>query len=132
MRAARGPWAVVTAGTAALALMLAGCGSEAPEPSGGASVGTEPVTLTITTFGTMGLDKLYAKYEEAHPNMTIKAHQHRHRRQRPHRLEDQAGGRRGLPDVQAVEEGWLGQVMKVSDSFTDLASTAPTRSRTAG
>ena len=120
MRAARGPWAVVTAGTAALALMLAGCGSEAPEPSGGASVGTEPVTLTVTTFGTMGLDKLYAKYEQAHPNVTIKA---TNIDTGDNALVDwktkQAAGS-GLPDVQAVEEGWLGQVMKVSDSFSDL------------
>ena len=120
MRAARGPWAVVTAGTAALALMLAGCGSEAPEATGGNSVGTEPVTLTVTTFGTMGLDKLYAKYEQAHPNVTIKA---TNIDTGDNALVDwktkQAAGS-GLPDVQAVEEGWLGQVMKVSDSFTDL------------
>jgi cellobiose transport system substrate-binding protein len=120
MRAARGPWAVVTAGAAALALMLAGCGSDAPEGGGENSVGTEPVTLTVTTFGTMGLDDLYAKYEQAHPNVTIKA---TNIDTGDNALVDwktkQAAGS-GLPDVQAVEEGWLGQVMKVSDSFTDL------------
>jgi cellobiose transport system substrate-binding protein len=68
----------------------------------------------------MGLDKLYAKYEQAHPNVTIKA---TNIDTGDNALVDwktkQAAGS-GLPDVQAVEEGWLGQVMKVSDSFTDL------------
>ena len=31
------------------------------------------ITLTVTTFGTMGLDGLYAQYEKDHPNITIKA-----------------------------------------------------------
>ena len=120
MKAARGPWAVVTAGAAALTLVLAGCGSDAPEAGGSDSVGTEPVELTVTTVGTMGLDDLYAKYEQAHPNVTIKA---TNIDTGDNALVDwktkQAAGS-GLPDVQAVEEGWLGQVMKVSDSFTDL------------
>ena len=80
----------------------------------------EKIELTVTTFNTMGFDKLYAKYEQAHPNITVK----------PTNIDTgdnaltdwktkQAAGS-GLPDVQAVEEGWLGQVMKVSDSFSDL------------
>ena len=68
----------------------------------------------------MGLDDLYAQYEEENPNVTIKA---TNIDTGGNALTDwktkQAAGA-GLPDVQAVEEGWLGQVQAVSDSFTDL------------
>jgi len=67
----------------------------------------------------MGLDDLYAQYEDEHPNITIKA---TNIDTGGNALTDwktkQASG--GLPDVQSVEEGWLGSVMEVSDSFTDL------------
>ncbi|GAB3815100.1 extracellular solute-binding protein [Tessaracoccus terricola] len=80
----------------------------------------EEITLTVTTFGTMGLDDLYAQYEEANPGIKIEA---TNIDTGGNALTDwqtkQAAGA-GLPDVQAVEEGWLASVMTVSDSFTDL------------
>jgi cellobiose transport system substrate-binding protein len=104
----------VVASTASLALVLSGCSSD-----GGSGNGDEKITLTITTFGTMGLDGLYAQYEADHPNITIKA---TNIDTGGNALTDwktkQASG--GLPDIQSVEEGWLGSVMEVSDSFTDL------------
>ena len=104
----------VVASTASLALVLSGCSSD-----GGSGNGDEKITLTITTFGTMGLDGLYAQYEADHPNITIKA---TNIDTGGNALTDwktkQASG--GLPDIQAVEEGWLGSVMEVSDTFTDL------------
>ncbi len=103
------------AAVAAFALAATGC-SQAPA----ANVDTGPITLTITTFGTMGLDGLYAQYEKDHPNITIKA---TNIDTGGNALTDwktkQAAGS-GLPDIQAVEEGWLGQVMGVSKSFVDL------------
>lgn len=104
----------VVAGTASLALVLSGCSTD-----GGNGGGDDKITLTVTTFGTMGLDDLYKQYEADHPNITIKA---TNIDTGGNALTDwktkQASG--GLPDVQAVEEGWLGSVMEVSDSFTDL------------
>lgn len=103
------------AAASALALVATGCSSS---PTTGDEDG--PITLTITTFGTMGLDGLYAQYEADHPNITIKA---TNIDTGGNALTDwktkQAAGN-GLPDIQAVEEGWLGQVMGVSDSFVDL------------
>lgn len=103
------------AAAAALALVATGC-SQSPAQSDDDG----PITLTITTFGTMGLDGLYAQYEKDHPNITIKA---TNIDTGGNALTDwktkQAAGS-GLPDIQAVEEGWLGQVMGVSDSFVDL------------
>ena len=108
--------AIAVAGAASLALVMTGCAAS------GAASGNEKITLTVTTFGTMGLDGLYAQYEKANPNITIKA---TNIDTGGNALTDwktkQAAGN-GLPDVQAVEEGWLGQVMGVSDSFTDLST----------
>jgi cellobiose transport system substrate-binding protein len=110
-------WAALAAGVTTLALALTACGGSSSAPADGSPAKVE---LTVTTFGTMGFDKLYAQYEAAHPGVTIKA---TNIDTGDNALVDwktkQAAGS-GLPDVQAVEEGWLGQVMKVSTSFTDL------------
>jgi len=109
--------AIVTAAVSTAALALAGCAGNSGDGNGSSN---EKITLTVTTFGTMGLDSLYKKYEQSHPNITIKA---TNIDTGGNALTDwqtkQAAGA-GLPDVQSVEEGWLGQVMLVSDSFTDL------------
>jgi len=109
---------IVTAAVSTAAMALAGCASSSGSSGSGDS--NEKITLTVTTFGTMGLDSLYKKYEDSHPNITIKA---TNIDTGDNALTDwqtkQAAGS-GLPDVQAVEEGWLAKVMQVSDSFTDL------------
>lgn len=106
--------AALIATAAAASLALAGCSGTSQS---GSSDG--PITLTVTTFGTMGLDGLYAQYEKDHPNIKIQA---TNIDTGGNALTDwktkQASG--GLPDVQSVEEGWLGAVMGVSDTFVDL------------
>jgi cellobiose transport system substrate-binding protein len=103
------------AGAAVIALLATGCTSGGAGGSDGGDI-----TLTVTTFNKMGFDELYAQYEESHPGITIKA---TNIDTGGNALIDwqtkQASGA-GLPDVQAVEEGWLSKVMQVSDSFTDL------------
>ena len=109
--------AVASAAVVALAVTsCSGGGTASDEPAS-----TEnPVTLKVTTFGTMGLDGLYEQYENDNPGITIEA---TNIDTGGNALTDwktkQAAGS-GLPDVQAVEEGWLGQVMTVSDTFVDL------------
>jgi len=109
--------AAAVAGAASFALIAAGCSS-----SGGSGSSSDPTTLTVTTFGTMGFDKLYSQYEKEHPGIKIKA---TNIDTGDNALTDwqtkQAAGS-GLPDVQAVEEGWLSKVQQVSDQFTDLKS----------
>ena len=109
--------AAAVAGAASFALIAAGCSS-----SGGSGSSSDPTTLTVTTFGTMGFDKLYSQYEKEHPGIKIKA---TNTDTGDNALTDwqtkQAAGS-GLPDVQAVEEGWLSKVQQVSDQFTDLKS----------
>lgn len=115
MRLSRTAAAAALAGTASLALVLTGCaaGGAAPDDD-------TPITLTITTFGTMGIDANYEAYEKAHPNVTIEATN----------LENGGAARddayakiaagTGLSDVVAIEEGWLSSIRDVSDAFVDL------------
>lgn len=104
------------AGAAAFATIVSGCSAT----SGEAASADNPIELTVTTFGTFGYDDLYAEYEEANPGITIKATNI-----------DTGGNARtdvftklaagdGLSDVVAIEEGWLGAIMEVSDQFVDL------------
>jgi cellobiose transport system substrate-binding protein len=111
--------AVAAAIASSTALVLAGCSSSGGDASGGGASG-EDITLTITTFGTFGYDDLYAEYEEANPGITIDATNiDTGGNARTDAFTKIAAGS-GLSDIVAVEEGWLGQVMGVSDQFTDL------------
>ncbi|QWT24109.1 ABC transporter substrate-binding protein [Subtercola sp. PAMC28395] len=107
------------AGAAAFALIATGCSSSSTPASTGSS--TDPITLTVSTFGTMGYDDLYKQYEADHPNITIKATNidTGDNAKTDWQTKEAAGS--GLPDVQAVEEGWLSAVMQVSDQFNDLS-----------
>ncbi len=112
--------AKATALVGTLALLATGCGGNNNAAEEEPASADNPITLTVTTFGTMGLDSLYDKYEAENPGVKIEA---TNIDTGGNALTDwktkQAAGA-GLSDVQAVEEGWLGQVMAVSDSFTDL------------
>lgn len=98
------------------ALGLAGCSS-----GGSAEAdGSEDITLTITTFGTFGYEDLYMEYEELHPNINIEATNiDTGGNARTDAFTKIAAGS-GLSDIVAIEEGWLGAIMDVSDTFVDL------------
>ena len=103
------------AGTASLALVLTGCQTS---DNGGNS--DEPITLTITTFGTMGIDVNYEAYEEEHPNITIEATNLENGGAARDDAYAKIGAGTGLSDVVAIEEGWLSTIRDVSDAFVDL------------
>jgi len=107
------------AGAASFALLAAGCSSGGTGSSSSTS-SSGPVTLTVTTFGSMGLDGLYKSYEAAHPGITIKANNiDTGGNARTDAFTKIAAGS-GLADVLAVEEGWLGAIQNVSDQFNNL------------
>lgn len=104
------------AGAATLATVASGCGGGGGEPASA----DNPVELTVTTFGTFGYDDLYGEYEELNPGVTIKATNiDRGSNARTDAFTKIAAGS-GLSDVTAIEEGWLGSIMEVSDQFVDL------------
>lgn len=106
----------VALGVAAISVTLLASGCSA---SGGGAASGDDIELTVTTFGTFGYDDLYKEYEADHPGITIK----------PTNIDTGGNARTdaftkiasgGLSDVVAIEEGWLGSIMEVSDSFVDL------------
>ena len=81
----------------------------------------DPVTLTITTFGDFGYRRPVPGVHGREPE------RHRSRRRtstpverRPHRLLHEDRRRHGPRDIVAIEDGWLGPIMEVSDQFVDL------------
>lgn len=115
MKSPRSRIAATLAGATAVALIATGCST-----GGGDAGGDENITLSITTFGTMGVDANYEQYMEDNPNITIEATN----------LEGGGAARddayakiaagTGLSDIVAIEEGWLGTIAGVSDAFVDL------------
>jgi cellobiose transport system substrate-binding protein len=108
--------AAAVAGAASIALLATACST------GGSSEGSgdDPVTLTITTFGTFGYDDLYDQYMEENPDVKIEATNiDTGGNARTDAFTKLAAGS-GLSDIVAIEEGWLGAIMEVSDQFVDL------------
>ncbi|AWB96712.1 sugar-binding protein [Agromyces badenianii] len=106
--------AAAVAGAATIALLASACSTGGGEESDG------DITLTVTTFGTFGYDDLYTEYEEANPGVTIEATNiDTGGNARTDAFTKLAAGS-GLSDVVAIEEGWLGAIMEVSDQFADL------------
>jgi cellobiose transport system substrate-binding protein len=95
--------------TVVLTGMTAACG----DPDDGRT------RLTVATFGEFGYEALYREYEAAHPNIRIvervtRAEDH-HKNLAAHLATDT-----GAADVEAVEEGWLGQFTAAPNRFVDL------------
>ncbi|GAA1808457.1 ABC transporter substrate-binding protein [Agromyces neolithicus] len=109
--------AAAVAGAASIALLAAACSTGGGEDD---TASDEPVTLTITTFGTFGYDDLYEQYMDENPNVTIEATNiDTGGNARTDAFTKIAAGS-GLSDIVAIEEGWLGAIMEVSDQFVDL------------
>jgi cellobiose transport system substrate-binding protein len=94
------PALVLGLGAVLAGSLLAGCGKS----SSGSGTSNEKITLTVNLFGDFGYKDLYAQYQQAHPNITIKenvtdygAH---HKNLQAHLL---AGA--GAADVEAIEIG---------------------------
>ena len=124
MKSTRSRSASIIALGAAAALFLAACGNDSDDPPAddpaAEEPSDEPITLTITTFNQFGYEDLYEEYMDLNPNITIEP-----------LVIDTGGNARtdtftklaagsGLTDIVALEEGWLGAVMPVSDQFVDL------------
>lgn len=105
------------AGAAAFALVATGCSASTDDAPASSD---NPIELSVTTFGTFGYDDLYKEYEAANPGITIKATNIDTGGNARTDLFTKLAAGTGLADVVALEEGWLGSVMEVSDQFTDL------------
>jgi cellobiose transport system substrate-binding protein len=106
-----GRLAVVVA-AAALLVAVSACGS-------GASGSDGKTRLTVATFGEFGYKPLYKEYMAAHPAVQIvdrvtKAEDH-HKNLAAHLATNT-----GAADVEAIEEGWMGQFTAKPNKFVDF------------
>ncbi|TQO19943.1 cellobiose-binding protein [Rhodoglobus vestalii] len=115
----RTKFAAVVAGAASIALITTGCsaGTDSGTSAGG------DVTLTVATFNEFGYEDLFAKYEEANPNVTIKHKKAATSNEARDNLTTRLAAGSGLSDIEAIEVDWLPELLQYSDQFIDLAST---------
>ena len=120
MRYRRAGLAKVLACTAVLAAAATACGS-----GGSGTTSDGKVELTIATFNEFGYEDLLKEYEAANPN--VKVTQRKTGQGAPHHenLFTKLGAGSGLADVEAVEEGFLAQVMSKSGQFENLKEIGP-------
>ncbi|MEU0882263.1 ABC transporter substrate-binding protein [Lentzea sp. NPDC005914] len=81
--------------------------------------------LTIATFNEFGYEDLLPEYEAAHPD--VKITQRKTGTADPHHknLFTKLGAGSGLADIEAIEEGYLAQVMSKAGQFNDLKEIGP-------
>ncbi len=112
---ARSRIAASLAGATALVLVATGCSTGGGEAGGG---GDEQITLSITTFGTMGVDAKYDEYMKQNPNIKIEATNLEGGGAARDDAYAKIAANTGLSDIVAIEEGWLGTIPE--DAFEDL------------
>jgi len=108
--------ATAAAGLAA-ALALTGCSGQKLE--GGDKGGSGTVTLKVAFWGDMGLDKLKAEYEAAHPNVKIVLNSGEYNAQHEDLQKKLVAGT-GAPDISAIDEGFIVQFRSQADKFVNL------------
>ncbi|MCP2164164.1 ABC transporter substrate-binding protein [Goodfellowiella coeruleoviolacea] len=99
---------------------LAACGGSDDGPAADGKI-----HLTIATFNEFGYENLIPEYEASHPN--IKIEQTKTGQSAPHHqnLLTKLGAGSGLADIEAIEEGFLSQVLDKSGQFNDLKEIGP-------
>lgn len=96
------------------------CGSGGSSTVSTGDGGTKTKTkLVIGTFGEFGYKSLYDEYEKLHPDIDIvervTAAEDHHRR-----IATNLATGKGAADIEAIEEGWIGQFKATPDKFVNL------------
>ncbi|GGK98769.1 ABC transporter substrate-binding protein [Mangrovihabitans endophyticus] len=109
--------AVVAVGVAAT-MVAAGCSGESLQ-GGNNDASGDQVTLKVNFWGDMGLDKLKADYEAAHPNVKIILNSGEYNAQHEDLQKKLVAGN-GAPDISAIDEGFIVQFRSQADKFVNL------------
>jgi cellobiose transport system substrate-binding protein len=96
-----------------------GAGATAAAAPASTAASTEPVTLTIDTFGDFGYKALIADYVKAHPNVTVKEIQQEYNQHHQQLAQHLAAGS-GAADIVAIDEGFIVQFRSTPDKFVNL------------
>ena len=115
----RTPARALTVVVAATALVLSGCGQDAPAPA--TSDPNAPVTLKISAFGDTALiKKQIEEYKRQRPNVTVEVNTVASAEDaRTNMLTKLAAGT-GLADVEQLEISWVGQLQRYSSKFVPV------------
>lgn len=92
---------------------------------GSAAASTEPIELTIGTFGEFGYEDLLIEYHNLHPNITVKHNKTGQGGPYAQQFITKLAAGSGLEDVVAIEEGHLSDVLDKSSKFNDLSKIGP-------
>ncbi|GAA3465705.1 ABC transporter substrate-binding protein [Nonomuraea roseola] len=108
---------IAPAVTALLLTSLAACGGQSgPTASKGPA---EKTKIVIATFNDFGYQSLYQEYERLHPDIDVvervAAAEEHHRR-----IATSLATGKGAADIEAIEEGWIGQFKAQPDKFANL------------
>jgi cellobiose transport system substrate-binding protein len=115
-------------GAVATAVLAAACGGGSSSGGGSTNAATasaKKVTLHIGLFGTFGFKEagLYAKYEQLHPNVTIKEDDVEQSADYYKALQTHLAADSGLDDIQGIEIGFVADVVAHhADQFVNFAS----------
>ncbi|WP_446681679.1 ABC transporter substrate-binding protein [Allokutzneria oryzae] len=92
---------------------------------GGGPADDGRIELTIGTFTEFGYEQLLAEYEAAHPGIKVVHHKTGQGGPYHQALFTKLGAGSGLADVQAVEEGYLADVLARPSLFANLEEIGP-------
>jgi len=98
---------------ATLVLSTAACSSSDDSAANGGKI-----KLTVATFGEFGYKDLYTEYQQLHPNIEIVSRITKTEDHQKNLAAHLATGT-GAADIEAVEEGWVGQFTSQPDKFYD-------------
>jgi cellobiose transport system substrate-binding protein len=107
-----------TAAALVVALAVTGCSGQSLEGDGDKAAGGQ-TTLKVNFWGDMGLDKLKASYEAAHPNIKIVLNSGEFNAQHED-LQKKIVAGSGAPDISAVDEGYIVGFRNQADKFVNL------------
>ncbi|MFD9498893.1 extracellular solute-binding protein [Streptomyces sp. NPDC060035] len=113
---------IATTGLTAAALLLTGCSDSGSDSDGADADGN--ITLTLADFGQFGYKeaKLFEKYHELHPNITVKANTSSDEKIYYPKFLQQLNTGSGLADIHGVEVGRVKELVDTkADAFVDLS-----------
>lgn len=102
-----------------LALVASACGGDGTSASSGGGDGEE-IELTMWTFGEMGFDDLIEQYEEENPGITIAKPKVTGDINEHHDALTTALAGGDVPDIAAVEVGFISKMKANAEQFTNL------------
>lgn len=118
---------VALAATTGVLLAMTACsGSNKPDEGAAAAKdgSGEQITLTVGVFNDFGYGELYKEYMAQNPNIKIEEVRAGSAGDSRTRIKTQLAADSGLADVEAIEGGWMTEMLQYPDKWVDLTDDA--------